>query len=134
MESAMLLIAAISGILQGVQMWLETRDRRAAKQAQEAAFVSTLRSASIEARAERLMAIVPPGTIDRLRQKVQECYEKFNDMLDNEEDYFPVDIDSAAHSALPSCVCRNLRRIVAVNGSLPDEEFQVAWARYKCKP
>ena len=55
-------------------------------------------------------------------------------MLDNDEEYFPADIDSAAEQALPNCVCRHLRRIVHVTGgSLPDDELQEAWDKYRCE-
>ncbi|SEN69146.1 hypothetical protein [Nitrosomonas marina] len=134
MESAMLLIAAISGIMQGVQVWMVSKDRRKARRAQQAAYVRTLQSDMINVRAEKLLSLVPESTTERLRKKVQECYEKFNEMLDNEDEYFPVDIDNAAEHALPNCVCRNLRRIVNVTGgSLPDDELQEAWTKYQCK-
>lgn len=134
MEAAMLLIAAVSGIMQGVQVWMASKDRREARVAQQRAFVRTLQSDTIIARAERLLAIVPESTIERLREKVQNCYEKFNEMLDNEDEFFPIDIDNAAEHALPNCVCRNLRRIVNVTGgSLPDEGLQEAWDKYQCQ-
>lgn len=133
MESAMLLIAAISGIMQGVQTWIATRDRREAKRALEFAYSRTLNSDQIRSRADRLLSIVPIATIDRLKDKIQACYEKFNKILDDDEQYFPSDIDNAAKNALPNCICRNLGRIVSVNGgALPDQELHDAWQKYGC--
>jgi hypothetical protein len=132
MESAMLIIAMVSGIMQGVQTWLSLKDRKAAKEAQTKAYVSTLESGEIRNRAERLMAIVPTETLDRLRKRLKKCYDRFDEMLDNEEDYFPQDLTDAAEKALPSCVCRTLKMIEDVNGSLPDDKLEEAWETYSC--
>jgi len=52
---------------------------------------------------------------------------KFDEILDNEEDYFPQDVSDAAAVALPKCVCDTLKIIIDVNGSLADEELKGAW-------
>jgi hypothetical protein len=132
MESAMLFIAMVSGIMQGVQTWLTVRDRIAARKAQEQAFILTMQSPDIGDRAERLLSIVPESTLDHLRRRVKNCYDRFNEMLDNEDEYFPQDLADAAENALPSCVCRNLKMIIDVNGSLPDDELMDAWDTYRC--
>lgn len=73
------------------------------------------------------MRIIPRGTLARLKRKLQRCYEKFDEILDNEEDYFPQDVSDAAAVALPKCVCDTLKIIIDVNGSLADEELKGAW-------
>ena len=72
-------------------------------------------------------------TLDKLRMRLKKCYDRFDDMLDNEEDYFPDDISVAAERALPNCVCRTLKMIVDINGSLPDDELTEAWRTYSCE-
>jgi hypothetical protein len=114
MEPAMLFIALVTGIMQGVQTWLALRDRTAARRAQERAYIQTLQAPETRNRAERLMAIVPLKTIDLLRRRVQNCYDRFNKMLENDKKYFPQDLSEAAEKALPNCVCTNLKMIIDV--------------------
>ena len=132
MEAAMLFLAMVSGIMQGVQTWLAVRDRAKARKAQEEAFVRTLQSPETARRAEALLSIIPVATIDLLRRRIKKCYDRFNEMLENDEEYFPQDLSDAAGKALPSCVCRNLKMIIDINGSLPDAELKKAWDTYSC--
>ena len=132
MEAAMLFLAMVSGIMQGVQTWLQFKDRRRAQHAQEVAFVRAIESPETRSRAKSLIAIVPAATIDLLRRRVKKCYDRFNEMLENDDEYFPQDLSDAAEKALPNCVCRNLKMIMDVNGSLPDAELEDAWRKYAC--
>src|ERR1700732_1801054 len=102
METAMLFIALVSGIMQGVQTWFAVKDRAAARQAQKRAYIQTLRAPETRIRAEHLMAIVPIKTMDLLRRRVQSCYDRFDEILENDREYFPQDISDAAEKALRS--------------------------------
>jgi hypothetical protein len=133
METAMLLIAAFSGILTGIQTWLQYKDRSRTLEAQENAYREALESPKTRIIAERIISIVPTDIIDLLKKRVEDCYNKFKRMLINDDEYFEEDLNGAAKNALPACVCRNLNMIIDVAVNLPDEELDEAWEKYKCK-
>ena len=132
METAMLLIAAFQGIFQGIQTWMQYKDRKFTKAAQQEVYEAALRSERTHVIAEKLISIVPESTIEALRKRVDKCYKKFNRMLENEDEFFEEDITDAAQNALPACVCRNLGMIIDVAGDLPDDDLKEAWEKYKC--
>jgi len=133
MEVAMLFLAMVSGIMQGIQTWNEFRDRDKARKAQEEEFIRVLQSPEIHQRAELLLKIVPKKTLDLLRRRLQKCFDRFDEMLENDDEFFPQDVSDAAEKALPNCVCRVLKMIIDVNGSLPDQKLQEAWQAYSCE-
>jgi hypothetical protein len=132
METAIILIAAFRGIFHGIQTWLQYKDRKKTKKAQESAYEETLRADKTRVVAKKLISIVPERTMELLKKRVEKCYKKFNRMLENEDEFFEEDITGAARNALPACVCRNLGTIVDVAGEIPDEELKEAWGEYKC--
>ena len=133
METAMLLIAAFSGILTGIQTWLQYKDRDRTLKALDTAYTEALKSPKTRVTSEKLILIVPLDIIDLLRKRVDECYNKFKRMLADDTEYCEEDINEAARSALPACVCRNLSMIIDVAGALPDDDLLNAWKMYKCK-
>jgi len=133
-NEAHLLIAMVSAIFEGINTWFLLKDRRAAKKARDAAYQQAIANPAIAARAQLLLRIVPVATWDRLRKRVQKCFDKLQDLLDDEDRYFPEDINKAGKVALPRCVCEALDLLRSVNGGdLPDDEFKEAWAKYNCE-
>ncbi len=107
MKTAILLIAAFRGIFHGIQTWLQYKDRKRTKEELESVYNETLRSERTKIVAEKLLSIVPHKTIELLRKRVFKCYEKFDRMVENEEEYFEEDIKDATKNALPTFVFRN---------------------------
>ena len=125
--------ATIAAALAATKTWLELRDRNAAKRAGEQAESRVLGDPATLERAKQLLSIVPPDTLQRMMDRYKKCYDKFNKMMDDEEDYFEGDVDKAAENALPNCVCRALKTIKAVTGGLPDPALDEAWITYNCQ-
>jgi hypothetical protein len=133
MEIAGLIIATVSALLQGIDTWLAYRDARRARHHAQVVFQSTLTNPQTITRARVLVELVPKETLDRIHRKVNKCYDKFNEMLDNVGDkYFPDDVTEASTGALPYCVCDSLYIMKNVVGDLPDEELRDAWRKYNC--
>lgn len=133
-ESVKAFLASIASALAATKTWLELRDRAAAKSAAITAETLALSDPNTEARAKALLKIVPPETLQRMMNRYKKCFEKFNKMLDEEEEkFFADDIDKAAEHALPNCICKTLHTIKAVAGVLPDPILDEAWNTYKCQ-
>lgn len=132
-QSVQAFFAAIASALAATKTWLELRDRSAAKRAGEEAQSRVLADPETLEAATRLLAIVPPDTLERMMERYKKCYDKFNKLMDDEDDNFGVDVDRAARKALPNCVCRALNTIKAVAGALPDPALEEAWTTYDCE-
>jgi len=133
-ESVKAFLASIASALAATKTWLELRDRAAAKNAATVAESVALSDPETERRAKALLKIVPQETLKKLMDRYQKCFDKFNKMLDQEEDkFFADDIDKAAKNALPNCICQALSTIKAVAGGLPDTILDEAWATYQCE-
>ena len=109
------------------------RDRAAAKNPATVSQSIALSEPNIERRANALLQVVPPETLKKMINRNKKCFDKFNKMLDEEEEnFFADDIDRAAKNALPNCVCKALSTIREVAGALPDPILDEAWTVYRC--
>lgn len=132
-EAVKAFLASIASVLAATNSWFQLRDRAAAKTAAVTAESLALADPRTEERAQALLSIVPAETLDKLMARYKKCFNKFNTMLDEEEEkFFADDIDKAARNALPNCVCQALSTIKAVAGGLPDPILDEAWTTYRC--
>ena len=132
-EAVKAFLASIAYALSATKTWLELRDRSAAKNDATVAESLALSDPKTAERANALLSIVPPETLQKLMERYKKCFNKFNKMLDEEEEnFFPDDIDRAARNALPNCICQALSTIREVAGGLPDPILDEAWKTYKC--
>lgn len=134
MEIAMLVIASLSAIMQGIQTWQAQKDAHKAAIAARNTYEATQQDPRTRERAAILLSIVPEGTLRRIYEKLQRCYTMMNEMFDREgEKYFPDQISEAARGALRYCVCDSLQIMRAIAGELPDEDLREAWVTYNCE-
>jgi len=93
-EAVKAFLASIASILAATNSWLQLRDRAAAKSAAVTAESLALADPKTEERAQALLAIVPAETLAKLMDRYKKCFNKFDKMLDEEEEnFFPDDID-----------------------------------------
>ena len=126
-------LASLASLLSATKTWLELRDRKAAQHEAKLVENLALSDPMIVEQAKKLVTIVPAETLELIMQRYKKCYDRFNEMLKDEESYFPDDIDSAAKAALPKCVCRALSVVRDVVGALPNSALEQAWSTYKCE-
>jgi hypothetical protein len=134
MEIAMLVIATVSAMMQGIQIWQTHRDSARASQAARGTYNAVYSDPRTRVRAAALLQVVPQETLERIYKKLHSCYSRMNDMFDGEgSKYFPDQISEAASGALKYCVCDSLQIMKDVEGGLPDEDLEEAWGKYGCE-
>lgn len=124
------IIAAISATMEAIELWRKFRNKEGAKHA--ISRVELLReSEQVQEEARNLQTLVRPDILESLETRVQTCMDRYKKVIDSEE-YLPEEIDEAT-DALLRCVCRELKRIMKVNGSLPVGVLQDYWRQYQCE-
>jgi hypothetical protein len=131
-EAVKSFLASIASALAATKTWLELRDRRAAKNQATVTESLVLSDPKTAERVQALLAIVPAEVLERLINRYKKCFKKFEKMLDEEDVSFPGEVDKAARTALPNCVCQALATIKKVAGTLGDPILEDAWKLYKC--
>lgn len=128
-----LVVSGISAVLQAVQTWIASRDSgRAAAAFSNTISTATLSPALVNA-ANQLASLAPPQVVTALGNRVQACWTKYVDILNAPGgSYLPQDIDDATE-AVKACVCRELKRLRSVNGSLPPGQLADWWNQYQCR-
>jgi type I restriction enzyme, R subunit len=130
MGIAELAIAAVTAALQAVETWNNFRDRRRARAAHEDAYQRALSDPQTREEALQVTSAVPEDVVQMLKDRVDECWDRYREVLDNEE-YLPQEIDDAT-KAIKRCVCRELRRLQSLAGELPPGKLSESWERFSC--
>ncbi len=133
-EAAKNFLASIASVLAATKSWVELKDRAAARNAGKVAESLALADPETEVRANELIEVVPADTLYKLTARYSKCFDRFNRMLDEEDERsFPGDIEAAADHALPNCVCEALSTLRKVAGDLNDPILEEAWERFGCE-
>jgi hypothetical protein len=128
-----LIVSGIAAVLQAAQTWIAVRDTRRAANAFEATFSRAASSPALLNAATQLATLAPPHVVAALGNRVQACWTKYVDILNAPSgSYLPQDIDDATE-AVKACVCRELRRLRSVNGTLPPGQLSDWWSQYQCR-
>jgi hypothetical protein len=128
--AAELIISGLSAALQAIQTWYQIRDSREAARVFDTEYRLQLDSPAMKTAARRLENLVPDAILETMKQRVQSCWTRYQEVLTG--GFLPGEIDEATQS-LKLCVCRELRRIRELNGSLPAGILSEWWDAY-CKP
>lgn len=128
MEAA-LVIAIIRGSMQAITFWQNQRDRiQAAKSIKNARSMSL--SPEVKEEGQLLETLISKKVIDKLISRIEVCNDRYYNVLDDGK-YLPDEMDVATE-ALKECICRELRRIMSLTGSLPTKTFEEFWEKHKC--
>ena len=122
------LFAGINAVAAAVQAWVAYRDRHKAIEAYDVTFKHALGSPEARAAAEELVAIIPEEIIKDLEGRADTCWTGYRNVLGG--DYLPDEVDKATDS-VQACVCRELKRIHKLNGTIPPR-WQGQWDRFQC--
>jgi hypothetical protein len=123
------LIAAISALIDAITLWRSARDRQASAKALQREFHKVKKVSNPEA--VTLGNLVPTDLLDTMCERVYNCFKKYQQILENDKDYFPEDIDGATDTVI-YCVCRELNRIYKLNHNIPPGKLSEWWNGYKC--
>jgi hypothetical protein len=128
-ELARTFFAGLSAANAAIQIWRTIRDKKAAAKEFDRVFEETQRSPQAEAAASELVAIIPPEVIEDLEARADSCWTGYRKVLGG--DYLPDEVEKAT-VAVQACVCRELRRLKTLNGSIPPR-WQPQWEKYNCE-
>lgn len=79
-----------------------------------------------------VIQLIPSDTLEIFERRILNCKNMYNEVLDSLGGFLPREIDDATN-AFMKCICRELNRIIAINGILPpDPIFEGWWKQYKC--
>ena len=109
-----------------LSMNLYDRFKLASKNAQELINDEELRS-----ELEQVKIVIPQSLYDQFFDKVKQGYSDFEEVHQADEEYTPQQQERAA-KAVKNCICRQLRMLIDVNGSIPDGTLSEYWEIYKC--
>ena len=118
-------------MMAAISVWQQERNYKLTKAEYDRVYKESQESPEILAEAEILAKLLPPKTLDLLHQRVDACWEEFDESINSEADR-----DSAddAEINLEDCVCSELRRIKRLNGDVPKGKLRDWWNHYGCGP
>ena len=138
-----LVVSTVSAFLSAIGVLQTERAYRANKQSQEyrglvESFRQTFRDQremltshpSVRREAARLVALLPPGTIERFGDRIDNCIATFDDAIDASKSTPLRD----AEKKLADCVCTNLKTLKRTNGNIPPGRLRDFWEQYDCGP
>jgi hypothetical protein len=125
------IIAAASAAMQAIQTWLAFRDRKRAAKTYDVALSSALSDVTTAEESHLLTTVVPLHILISLAGRTDNCFNRYSEILKSDQEYLPSEVDDAT-LALKRCVCRELRRIYELNGSIPPGKLREWWNLYRC--
>ena len=84
-----------------------------------------------EVEVSQLQMLIPDEVLTTFERRIERCWKMYNAVLAT-DDYLPTDIDNAS-LALQKCICRELNRLLIVNGEIPNGHMLNYWNKYKCQ-
>lgn len=125
-----LIIAAISATMQAIDLWKKSRDKNSTKEAFSK--VESLKdSPEIQEEANQLRLLIRPDILDSFENRIQICMNRYKKVIDSVE-FLPQELDEATE-ALLKCICRELNRILKINGEIPNGVLKDYWEQYNCE-
>jgi hypothetical protein len=127
-----LFVASLSAGLQAIQTWIAVRDRKVAEESYKSTVNSLITGRDTTEEAKALESCVPPNILNVMMRRADICFTRFQEVINPGTNFLPAEVDEATQ-ALKACVCRELKRIIVINGSIPSQKLQILWQRYECK-
>lgn len=81
--------------------------------------------------ANSLKMLIPSHVLASFENRISKCWAMYNEVLASGNGYLPAEIDNASE-ALMQCICRELRRLLKVNGEIPEGKLRNYWLKYRC--
>lgn len=122
-----LIISGVSALLRAIDTWINYRDSQRAAQEFDLRMAQAQAEPAIRQQAELLATLVPQPVLDTMGDRARRCWDQYHDVLKG--GYLPGEIDEATQS-VKACICRELRRIHDLNGSIPPGDLSAWWNAY----
>lgn len=127
-----LIVSGIAAVLQAAQTWMSYRDSGRAASVFRDVFQSGTANPEL-AQAAVQLSLVPIGVLNAFGTRVEACWTKYEEMLVSPAGtYMPSELDDATE-AVKRCVCRELKRLKSINGTLPSGKFSQWFTQYGCR-
>jgi hypothetical protein len=115
--AAEIVIAGFHAMLTAIDIWAKERDRMKAHREFDRTYPEINTNAELKGHARRLEALAPSYVIDELQRRAERCRTDYYNVPKDDRSYSPREIDDATE-AVKRCLCRELRRMLAVNAEL----------------
>ena len=127
--AAELIVSMIDASMRAIDLWLKFKDREKTKQIVNE--IDSLQdSPSVRQEAVNLQALIPNDLLEMFSDRVQTCFDRYKLVL-SDNDFLPSEIDDATE-AVKKCICRELKRLNSLNGSIPGGTLSNYWNQYSC--
>ena len=127
-EIAKTFFAGVSATASAFTSWHSYRNGKKAAEAFDESYNYHRTSEEGQLAAEQILKMVPPEVLKDLESRAARCWVGYRKTLDG--GFLPDEIDEATE-AVKQCVCRELRRIKSLTGTIPDR-WKDQWYLYKC--
>ena len=125
-----LVVALVQGAMQAISFWQEQRDRIKASKALKSV-ENLIDNPDVIKEQTILKSLIPERTLNLMTERVNVCFKRYDEVLDDDSSYLPAEIDKATDAVI-ACICRELRRIMKLNGELPTDTLKAYWEKYNC--
>lgn len=126
------LIAGYSALLQTIQVWQATRDRRQAKDAFDVAVELSKHRKAIQSQAMALSPLIPQHVLDQIRMRFNNCWINYSLILDPGSGASDQAVDNAELQMI-NCACREAKRLYDLGaGSIPPGPILDFWNAHQC--
>lgn len=128
MNEAMAIFAGFQALMAAIQVLQNERDYQRAKQTFQQTYTIVLDSRETMIAARALVNVAPREVIKKLHDNAKKCWDHW---LDFEEEPLMPGQEREADEAVKKCVCRQLKRMIDLDGSLRPE-WEGQWDLYNC--
>ncbi|CAN5800179.1 hypothetical protein BH11BAC3_BH11BAC3_12220 [soil metagenome] len=94
--------------------------------------VQTETDKTLRKEAAILKMLVPPFIMNAIEERIENCWTIYNETLSSKNGYMQGEI-VIADNGLLRCICRELNRLVKINGTIPNGKLSEYWDTYKCE-
>ena len=84
----------------------------------------------LESEVDQIMELVPVTIIESIERRVRRCWDRYEEIL-NSDRFLPGEIDEATEAVI-KCICRELKRLLRLNGEIPSGIMRRWWNEYSC--
>lgn len=125
-------IAGYSALLQTIQVWSATRDRRQAKDAFDLAVELSKHRQAIQNQAMALSPLIPQHVLNQITMRFNNCWTNYSLILDPGSGASDQSVDNAELEMI-KCACREAKRLHDLSaGSIPPGRILDFWNAHQC--
>jgi hypothetical protein len=116
--------------MQAISIWSNSRDRELTARNLDYFLNTALGDLNVVEEAIYVQSIVPRAVIDAFVQRTNTCWDNYLIVIKGQ--YLDPQIDEATQS-VRLCICRELKRLYDLNGSIPPGILSTWWTQYQCE-